>query len=797
MLTTLLRAALGLLLVLLLALLTGVLYVRSQTLPQLSGTLKVTGLNAETTITRDRYGIPHIRASHDEDAIYALGLVHAQDRAWQLDFQRRIAQGRLAEVLGPAALEQDRFLRTWGFQRAAESALEALSPQSRQLIAAYTAGVNAGFALGKTAPEFMILGYRPEPWTDVDSVAWSKLMSFDLGGNWKQELSNWELCRAGGVQALTGVTPPYPASGPTILSVDELPATAPAGPGKHPAAYPTAACPADLTGAHLGELRRQLAAAQRLGMEFEASRGSNNWVVSGQHTASGKPLLADDPHLKLQSPMLWYLAEVQGERLHAIGATIPGLPAVVIGRNERVAWGVTNHNPDVQDLFVLPPDAPVQTRQEIIRVRGGEDVQLTLEQSEYGPVVSPVGGGLQGEELAKSTRLALSWPTLMNGDTTLDAFLGVNFAQNWDEFRSAMRHYVAPSQSFVYADVDGNTGYIAPGRVPVRRGWDGSLPAPADAQHRWTGWVPFGQLPQTFNPADGLVVTANNRSVPQEYPWPLTNDRDWADPYRAARITERLQGKGGLTLDDMAAVQNDTLSGPWREMKAALLSTPRAGLSREAAAALDRLSGWDGELGTDSASATVFEWWLAELKAQGRQTFGQEPSTRGVAVALAAGGALCGPTASQTVGSSCTGLLARTLEAAVQQAARRPYGEVHQALSTHGAFGEIQALAPLFNALIPAPGGSDTVNVARPDREDGTLHFTHAASYRQLIDLSDPDASRFTGSLGQSGNPFSPHARDQLRGWAAGEYLPMSTDPADWGRTRVLHLKPVSEQPAP
>ncbi|GHF94131.1 penicillin acylase [Deinococcus piscis] len=774
MLTTVLRAALGLLLAALLALLAGLIYVRTQTLPQLSGTLHVAGLGSDTTITRDQYGIPHIQASRDEDAVYALGLVHAQDRAWQLDFQRRIAQGRLAEVLGTAALEQDRFLRTWGFQRAAETALDALSPQSRRLISAYTAGVNAGFALGKTAPEFLILGYEPDPWTDVDSVAWSKLMSFDLGGNWKQELSNAALCAEGGPQALKAVAPPYPAQGPTILSEDELPVT-PSAPTNSDSG---AACPAGLPAAHVEQLQQHLAAARQLGMEFEASRGSNNWVVSGAHTASGKPLLADDPHLKLQSPMLWYLAEVQGEELHAIGATIPGLPAVVIGRNERVAWGVTNHDPDVQDLFILPPDAPVQTREERIRVKGSADVRLNLEQSEYGPVISSVISGPQG------SKLALSWPTLMSGDTTMDAFLGANYAQNWDEFRTAMQSYVAPSQSFVYADVDGNIGYIAPGRVPVRRGWDGSLPVPADGQHRWDGWIPFGELPQTFNPADGLVVTANNRSVPQAYPWLLTNDRTWADPYRAARITEQLTGKSGLTLDDMAALQGDVLSGPWREMKEALLALPSAGLSAEAA--LDRLRQWDGQLSTDSSSATVFEWWLAELKAQGQQHLGAEPSTRAVAAALTAGeGPLCGGASKQ----DCTPLLASTLETAVQKAARLPYGETHQALSTHGAFGEIRALAPLFNALIPAPGGSDTVNVARPNREDGTLAFTHAASYRQLIDLSDPDASLFTGSLGQSGNPLSPYARDQLRGWAAGQYLPMSSDPADWGRTRVLHLR--------
>ncbi|RTR25368.1 penicillin acylase family protein [Deinococcus radiophilus] len=775
MLKNLLKVAAGLLLIAVLALVAGALYLRSQTLPQLSGTLSAAGLGGEVTVTRDQHGIPHIAAQTDEDAVYALGLVHAQDRAWQLDFQRRIAQGRLAEVLGEAALEQDRFLRTWGFQQAAQTALPALSERSRRLIAAYTAGVNAGFAQGKTAPEFLILGYEPEPWTDVDSVAWSKLMSFDLGGNWEQELDNWNLCHKGGSRALTESSPPYPSDGVTILSADELPVTG------EDASAPGDACPAGDLNGHLSQLRQHLAAARELGMAAEPSKGSNNWVVSGQHTESGLPLLADDPHLQLRNPMLWYLAELKGDGLSTIGATIPGLPAVVIGRNRQVAWGVTNHNPDVQDLFVLPPNADVTVREEVIRVKGGEDVRLNVEESEYGPVVSKLG------DAADAPRLALSWPTLMPGDTTLDAFLGINYAQDWNGFREAMRAYVAPSQSFVYADTSGNIGYIAPGRVPLRQGWDGTLPVQADGEHRWNGWIPFEELPQTYNPADGMVVTANNRSVPQGYPHLLNNDRGWADPYRARRITELLNEKAPLNLADMAQVQNDTFSGPWQDLRADLLGAPRSRLSDRAEAALDRLAAWDGVLATDSQAATLFEWWLRGLKDMGQDEWGQTLSTRAVAEALRTDGPLC------AVGGEggCDEVLAQTLEYAAEQAEQGPfYGRIHQALSAHGAFGEVEALAPIFNTSVAAPGGSDTVNVARPSREDGTLNFTAAASYRQLIDLADPDASLFTGTLGQSGNPLSRYARDQQAGWAAGEYLPMSMDPADWGQTQVLRLQP-------
>ena len=782
------RGLLWLVLLLAVALAGAALWLRGTVTPRTTGQLSLSGLSGPVTVTRDQWGVPHIRAEKsDEDAVFALGYVHWQDRAWQMDFQRRVAQGRLSEVLGEAALDQDRFLRTWGFQRAAQSALPALSERSRRMIRAYTAGVNAAMReKGKQALEFRILGYTPEGWTDVDSISWSKLMAFDLGGNWEEEVLGTRAVKRLGAGGPAEVMPPYPASGPTILSEDELGREGP----------PTRSGPAARTTLPESTVRAitaHLNAARSLGLERVPGKGSNDWVVGGARTASGKPLLADDPHLGLTAPMLWYLADLQGPALKVIGASIPGLPSIVIGRNDRVAWGVTNVNPDVQDLYVEPPSAPLKSRTEVIRVKGAPDVKLTVRESAHGPIVSDLGSGGAADV---GPRVALKWTALAPGDTTLDAFLGLNYARDWAGFKAALKSYVAPSQSFVYADVDGNTGYYAPGRVPIRARGDGSLPVPGDGQNEWTGFIPFDQLPHTFNPADALVVTANNRVVPPAYPFHLGNDRNWAEPDRAARITGLLSAKPtGLTLDDMKRVQLDTVSPVWPQLREFMLgAAPADDLSRRAQSLL---RGWDGNETVDSVPATIFEAWLMGLQNMARDELGDAATVNSLAVLnqLRTGGELCHD---ETAGvPDCAALLTRTLSAATADLRARlgddpaawTYGKVHQVASDHRAFGKVKALAPLFNHRAPTPGGTNTVNVARP--EAGTFRQTHGPSYRQIVDLASPDRSVYIGSLGQGGGPLSPHATDQQDKWIAGEYLPMSTRPEDWGRVRVMTLTPA------
>jgi len=400
--------------------------------------------------------------------------------------------------------------------------------------------------------------------------------------------------------------------------------------------------------------------------------------------------------------------------------------------------------------------------------------------------------GVNGDAAAVGPRVALRWTALAPGDTTLDAFLGLNYARNWTDFTDALKFYVAPSQNFVYADLDGNTGYYAPGKVPVRQGWDGSLPIQDDGQHEWTGFIPFGDLPHTYNPADGLIVTANNKVVPDSYPYFLGNERNWAEPYRAERITQLLTAKDKLTVEDVKATQLDTVSLVWRDLKPYLLAArPDGDLSTRA---LDLLKNWDGNERADTVPPLIFEAWLMQLQTLAQDELKNTGHVNSLAVlnALRSQSKLCAVSGQ----GDCVAWLTRSLKAAVTDLSARlgadpaqwVYGKLHQVANDHQAFGGVKAIGWLFNRHAPTSGGTNTVDVARPD--PGSYLQTHAPSYRQIIDFSDLDKSLFVGTLGQGGNPIGPHYADQMRMWISGDYIPMSSNPADWGRTRVLELTP-------
>lgn len=760
-----------------------------------TGDVQVDGLRAGVQVTRDQWGIPHIRATSDEDAVFALGFVHWQDRAWQMEFQRRIAAGRLAEVLGSAAVESDRLLRTMGFHRVAAQALPALQPRTRGLVSAYTAGVNAAMGHTAPAPEFRILGITPEPWTDVDAVSWSQLMSLDLATNYVDEIAASRAFGRAGQAGIEALYPPVTSDMPTILSTADLrQAAARRGPVDTPAARAEATAVAEAGAA-------SVRAVTELGMAPAPGKGSNNWVLDGTHTRGGKPLLANDPHLALNSPMLWYLADVQGENLRAIGASIPGLPAIVIGRTASFAWGVTNVGADVQDLYVEPEGTPLASRQEVIRVKGGADVPITVRSSRHGPIVSDVGVSdspeVAGAKGAPRT-LALRWVALDPGDTTMDAFVGLNYAHTVDDAVKALKRYVSPSQNFVLADTSGSTGYVAPGKLPIRT-WEGNLPVPGDGSHEWRGYVEFDDTPHVVDPPEGRIVTANNNVVPLDSDAPvLAGPRVWADPYRAQRILDLLEerehdaGGRGLGPDDMAAMQVDVRSGPWLDLRERLLATePRDDLGR---AALDRLRAWDGVESGDSVEAAIFEAWLFRLRGLATDELGEHMRTHSRAVSSQLDQGVFCPDAA-TGETTCAQALSRTLQQTTSDlAARRgpierwTWGSVHHSVHDHGAFAGIPVLGRVFSYSIATDGGTDTVDPARPDNT--RLDNRNGPGYRQIVDLADPDASRFLGSLGQGGSPFHPHANDMLPRWRDGEYVPMSTREQDWGAVEHLTLRP-------
>ena len=749
----------------------GYFYLRLS-LPQTSGEIEVAGLSAPVEILRDRHGIPHIFAASEADAQFALGFVHAQDRLWQLEMNRRIGSGRVAELVGAAALDTDRFLRTLGVRRVAEANVQRLAAADRKILSAYAAGVNAFLATRPVLPlEFWILRADPEPWSEVDSAAWGKMMAWDLGGNWRNELLRLQLARRMPTASIEAFLPPYP--------------------GDSPAALP------DLRELY-GALEKQPAQVS----EADSIAGaSNSWVVSGERSASGKPLLANDPHLGLSAPNIWYFAQLHAPGLDAIGASLPGVPGIVLGRNARIAWSATNTEPDVQDLYLERLDArTLSTRQETIKVRGGDDVPLTVRASRHGPVISDV---LQSalDATPRGYALAMAWTALAEDDASLAAFLGFGRARNWNEFLDAARSLQAPQQNLSYADVDGNIGFIAPGRIPLRKPQNalrGRAPAPGwDARYDWAGFIPFDQLPRAYRPKEGAIVTANHKVVSRDYPHHITYE--WDVPYRANRIESLLNETRKHDAASFRRMQMDVVSLAAREMLPLMLSsTSHPDIVR-------KLAAWDGAMRADRAEPLVFEaWWRELARAMYADELGPafagrwRPRIEFMKKALQDRSAWCDDVRTRRM-ESCEELLATSLDKALEEVQRRygenaTWGTAHEARLRHRPFSGVAVLNRIFDIRVPTGGGAYTINRGAMDwgAEPDPFANRHASSLRAIYDLADPQASLFIMPGGQSGNPLSGHYRDMTPLWARGDYLPMISERArlEAGGVERLVLKP-------
>lgn len=745
-------------------------------LPLTNGTVRVAGVDGPIEIVRDADGVPHIFATSDHDAFYALGYVHAQDRLWQMEMNRRIGAGRLSELLGEATLSIDKFQRTMGYYRTAQSDLAVIEPRSRQALEAYAAGVNQWLGEGHTLPpEFMLLGATPEAWQPADSLVWQKMMSWDLAGNYDLELLHQQLAQALGPARAAQLLPDYPADGVNILA--NLPID-PAG----------AAALLEIDGA----LERDFARGGR-------ESGSNNWVIAGSRTASGKPILADDPHLGTSIPSIWYLVEIQGDTLHAIGSTFPGVPGIVIGHNERVAWGVTNVGPDVQDLYIerINPANPNQYEvdgkwedlaiaEEIIVIDGVEEpLRWAARSTRHGPLISDVSDmGLP---------LALQWTAIQPGDTTIDAFIGLNYAADWADFTTALEKFVTPSQNFVYADVDGNIGYYAPGHIPIRAaGHDGTLPVPGWAsEYEWQGFIPFGELPHAYNPPEGYIATANNRVVDDAYPYLLGTD--WAPPYRAERIVELIESmsSGGETIsvDDVAAMQADQTSTQVRTLLPFLLSVPANDARQQQA--IDLLQSFDGVMRMESTAAAIYQAWMIHLERAMfeddlRAALFEQMSTRANPLFLTnvlndatQGAAWCDNVLSAPV-ETCVETAQTALDNALDDLSERMgdnmdgwrWERIHITQYPHNPFSQVSYLKWLFHRTIPNGGDRYTVNVAPVKLAEPYIQ-THSPGYRHIVDLSNIADSRFMITTGLSGNVLSRHYDDLIRRHRDVAYLPM------------------------
>jgi penicillin amidase len=744
-------------------------------LPVTAGRLEIAGLGAPVEVLRDARGVPHIVAASAADLYFAQGYVTAQDRLWQMDLMRRDAAGELSEIFGEAAVDRDRAQRRLGLRRAAARALGTLEPEVRAALESYAAGVNAlADAKRDDLPfEFQALRYGPRPWEPVDTLSIGKLMAQTLGSTYERDLMR---------ASFADLDPEIYAD----LFVSR-------------SAYDVPFVGSD----QLVDVRRQTSVDGRLTsdvseltssddwrLESEMLLGSNNWVVGGARTASGKPLLANDPHLALGLPPIWYAAHLKTRdgAVDVAGVTFPGAAGIVIGHNGQIAWGVTNFGPDVQDLYVERFDESGRRYRvgdvweeataitEVIRVRTGalgdvEEREVSFLETRHGPIVRDTG----------ETKYALRWTAL--GDASeMPAFFHLNRARTWDEFRAALGRYPGPMQSFVYADTAGNIGYYAAGLVPVRASGTGDRPYDGtNGDGAWTGFIPFDRLPSAYNPEAGFVVTANNRIVGDSVPEFYTHE--WIAPFRGRRITDRLAGATGLTAADMNAIQNDVYSYPdavfAREL--ARMAAPRAsatgGDADEWREIAERFGSWDGMLSVESVPAAIvtatrrvfFERVMrAKLgeRAKEYQWFGRDslytwmveerperwlPPDAGSWEALAL----------ESYRAAKGDLAARLGE----DPAEWRYGRANTFTLAH-PMGRLAGLSTLLNLdTFEVGGGPHAVKAIGVMRGWGP-------SMRLVVDLADVDRTTLVLPAGQSGHHASPHYADQTEAWRVGETFP-------------------------
>ncbi len=759
-------------------------------LPQVDGTIRLAGISAPIEIVRDEHAIPHIFAQTPNDGYFGLGFVHAQDRLVQMELMRRLGSGRLAEVVGSAGLGSDRFMRVLGLYRLAEEGLPNLSAETRGAFEAYAAGVNAFIAgnAGAWPPEFYLLGIHPEPWKAADSSVWGKLMAMQLSGNWGSELFRSRVLRRLTPSQFASLWPPYPPTAPVTLAA-------------------LASVPLE-----------RLAAATPEALVHQSA--SNAWVLAGDRTASGKPILANDPHLGYSAPNLWYLARIETPSWRIAGATVPGVPFHVLGHNGKVAWGMTTTESDTQDLFVerlahgdsggyaTPAGrAEFRQRQETIRVRGGEDVSLTIRESRHGPILSDVLPNAEPIPAEDGSRyvLALAATALVANDPTPEAIFRINHANDAAALEAALQLFHAPQQNVMYADLAGTIGFLAAGRVPIRAGADTSLPLAGWTDvHDWTGFIPFDRLPRLRNPPDGVLANANNKVVGDLYPFFLT--RDWPPAYRARRLEELLAATRKHTMENTAAIQVDSVSLAARDllpfMVAIVPTNPKA------VAVLESLAAWDGTMARDRAEPLIFSFWLRDLVRglfadELGPLFGDFWDLRAPLVerVLRDDRQWCDDIATPGA-ETCDQQLRTSFDSAMAEIERRygadlagwRWGDAHEARFDNRILSQIPGLGRLANIALPIDGDDFTLlrGRSRIGNDINPFAAAHGPGFRAVYDLSDLASSRFIQAVGQSGNPLSSFYGDLSPLWLSGSSVTLAGTRDDVARRGIgiLRLAP-------
>ena len=787
----------------------------SQTVPPLDGRAVLSGLRANVDVRFDPYAIPHVYAGSDEDAWRAVGYLQARDRLWQMELYRRAASGRLSELLGEGTIVIDQRFITLGLRQAAEGEWKRTPPHVRAALEQYAAGVNAVISGGwiRHPLEFQVLRVRPEVWTPIDTLAIGKLFAWRLGENHNAELLRYSLVQTVGPRALE-LFPEPPEWAPTILNLPSEGAPAAHARSTRAASVPTAAASANPGSPAV------TASAAKPGLEWlfaESPALSNSWVIHGSRTASGRPLLANDPHLVIEMPSVWWEVHIVSPALDVAGVTIPGVPFVLIGHNRRVAWGLTNVGADVQDFYVEQVDAarnryrvgeewrPLDVRRHDIRVRGrAEPVRFEVRATRHGPVLNaeswrePLVGTRPDAAPLNETVLALRWHRIHESESAA-AFDRIGRADNWQEFVEGVRQFSAPSQNFVYADVDGNIGYAMSGLLPLRNGADGSVPQRgSDTEDRGQASIPPAELPAVLNPPQGLIVSANNE-VDRGLPHSITHD--WVAPFRAQRIVQLLGDRRGHDLQEMQRLQTDitSLSADW------LLTNMQIPPS------VGELQIWDRRV-DDRPESLVYE---AFEEALWRRTFADEmPAPMFDRFYRYAGNErfaglraiISDPNSSWFDDRLTPDVIERRDDIAKQagedaiQSLRARFGdrsnwrwsEIHGLRFTHVLSGGGRILDWFFSrGPVPVAGNNMTVNKTTTNLRR-PYETSEAASYRQILDVGAWDQSLGVNTAGQSGHPRSPHYFDQNALWRRGRYraLPFTRQAVEKATASRLQLVP-------
>ncbi|TGB05138.1 penicillin acylase family protein [Halobacillus salinus] len=733
----------------------------NRSLPQVQGEVEINGLEEQVTVLRDDQGVPHIKAENAHDLFLAQGYVQAQDRLFQMELARRQASGTLSEVVGEATVDQDKYFRTLGLRRAAEASLTSYSEESMDALEAFSDGVNAYINDASTnhrlPPEFALMGIEPEAWEPVDSLTVGKYMAFDLGGHWERQAFNYYLLSEFNEEKAYELFPTYPEKAPTIL----------------------------------GEVGKvDVASSFKDAVIPHAFNGSNNWVVSGERTSSGAPLLADDPHLGLATPSIWYQMHLQSPEYNVSGVIFAGIPGIILGHNSDISWGVTNVGPDVQQLYLEKrnPDNPDEflyeeeweeatIHKEPIKVKDADTIDYEVTETRHGPIVSEFA-----EQSGKDTSMTLRW-TALDPTTELEAILEINRSTNWNQFEKGLEKFLAPAQNFVFASNDGTIAYKANGQIPIydnpddallpMRGWK--------EEDEWKGYIPFDELPSIVNPEEGFVATANNKVVGDDYPYHISHN--WAQPYRYERIVQLLEGKENLKVEDFQEMQMDVHNLQAEEFLPFMLShLSRENLSHQEEEAVSLLEGWNYEDDKDLTQPLLFHAWISSIQDVLYQSSIPE-EMRGLfhgsgqttdellrdvregedSVWITEAGGI-----EQVMTTSFNRMISERVEDLGEDVERWTWGDAHAVAFTH-PLSSIGFLERFYNPEEPKPVSGSRVTVrAAGYGEDGIVD--HGASWRFVSDLSKPSLGHHIVGPGQSGHFRSAWYHDQFDDWVEGAY---------------------------